>query len=235
MKRIKTISDKPILYDRMPDKGYGVPVEGHHFYGTAELKIALESLAVDLLTIGWLPHIEAFLSAGFQVNKGSATNAHRLGIAWDWDGIIMACGPFTEIPWDAVRVYSDRFRRDGGCIHKAGYTIYSLLPKNKTRAACLCSRHFGVVLGDFYDSAHEDHLHCDLSKPVKFRDSESQIGLVQASGNAWCGCDLKVDRVLGPKTMKAMIDAVQGRGSGEGSMEKLWRLFIDMIAMEPPK
>jgi len=229
MKQIKTIGDKPILYDRMPDKGYGVPVEGHHFYGTVELETALESLAVDLLTIGWLPHIEAFLSAGFQVNKGSVTNAHRRGIAWDWDGVTLIDNPLNEIPaFKQVKVY--KYAMHKILDHVNGCEISRMTHRSRTQAACLCSRHFGVVLGDFYDKAHGDHLHCDLSKLVAWRGSTSQIGLVQATLNAWFDSGLKVDRILGVKTQDAWSSA---RNDGIGFPHSvMWLWLIDTIAME---
>lgn len=226
MKQIETISDKPILYDRTK-KGYGIPVKGHRFYGMPELETALESLAVDLLTIGWLPHIEAFLSAGFQVSKGSAKNAHRLGIAWDWDGIVLVTHPFlVAAAMKQVFVYRDEVGTVNiDTLH--GFDVKPLNQKAKTRAACLCSRHFGVVLGDFYDKHHEDHLHCDLSKPVGWRGSKSQIGLVQATLNAWAGSELKVDGILGPKT-----EEVFNQYTMWSPLKDHWKEFIDNIAMD---
>lgn len=209
----------PLLYDRT-SRGYGVSITGHVFNGTRELYTALAALGRDLEKIGWLSRILAFLSAGTQVSKGSSRNAHRLGKAVDFDGFIMRD--------DIASIYMYEKGRRG------------LLNKTRTRFACLCSLHFGVVLGDFYDSKHKDHIHADLSKKVEWRNSESQIGLLQATCNAWFGADLVVDRVFGQKTEEAMWKAAQWIGVGyvehkEKIFSYFWHVFIHKIAFTPPR
>lgn len=214
----------PLLYDRT-SKGYGVPIEGHKFMGTKKLYSALAGLGRDLEKIGWLPNIHAFLSAGTQVNKGKPTNAHRLGIAVDFDGFLRVhLDPATPFP--GLYMYAGR----------------DLLAKTRTRFACLCSLHFGVVLGDFYDPDHQDHIHADLSERVRWRNSRSQTGLLQAVINAWFGADLAVDRVYGPKTIEAVWKAGQWLGlegysedpKDKDSFPLFWDVFMYTVAHTPP-
>lgn len=178
----------PLLYDRHTE-GYGVPIYTHKFYGTRKLQVALERVRDDLGLIGWLPFIEAFLSGGTQVDKGGPDNAHRLGNAVDFDGVLLKENPLN--PW------TDNIPKTS-MYSAVKPSVMHLTPKTKTRFACILSRHFPVVLGDYYDEKHEDHLHAALSKKYKlvWRGSKSQLGLINAVRAAW-GIDFEYPRYNG--------------------------------------
>lgn len=162
----------PLVYDRQTQ--YGVPWmpdEPLKFWGSAALQTALMEVSADLAQIGWLPHIEAFLTAGTYVKKGGQ---HELGNAIDFDGVMLKPNPI--LPGIQVTTY----------VYKYDGSYYgSLSRKTATRFACLLSRRFGVVLTETYNKAHRDHIHADLSKPVGWRGSKSQKCLIEEVHKAW--------------------------------------------------
>lgn len=234
-----------LLYDRSK-KGYGVPVEGHKFMGTDELAIALREVKRNLERMGWLPFIEGFLSGGTQVDKGSKTNAHRLGIAIDFDGVILKPNPLDEYSSLLILTYGSdvpSWTIEDNFHEKYNWDLLTI--KSKTRFACLLSLTFGVVLGDFYDKHHQDHLHCDLSKKPGWRGMESQVGLLQATLNAWYGEKLAIDGDWGKLTDGAVLRWVRlytGLGIAVETLEmnlddkpNFWDKFLNIITFDPPK
>lgn len=194
-----------LVYDRGPD-GYGVPVPDVRFKGTSKLQGVLTDVRYDLVTIGWWGYIESVLTAGLWVDK---KGAHGDGIAWDFDGVVLKLNPFEVYPKGIIFSYKNGIST---AVEFNGryYDFTPMLPRIKTRLACLLSLRFGVVLTAGYNKAHEDHIHADLSRTVKWRGSRSQRILVNEVCEAWD------------------IDAVMVSTDS-------WLDWLKMIAFNPPK
>jgi len=171
------ITSLPLMYDR-GDKGYGVPCPDKlTFRGTTELNETLMQVRYDLMDMGWLPHIKAFLTAGTYVDKAGA---HGEGKAIDFDGVLLEKNPLLE-----HKIYNGLLYKKGEWIGTDEYNMRPLTPRIKTRFAALLSLHFGVVLTSGYNEAHRDHIHCDLSRGVWWRGSKSQLILIYEICDAW--------------------------------------------------
>ncbi|MCK4720092.1 extensin family protein [bacterium] len=207
----------PLWYDR--STLYGVPHPTKlRFKGTGELRKALELLGKDLKKIGWLDYIEKILTAGVYVNK---PGAHKEGIAVDFDGAVVRRSPSGG---SESKVY----------VYKAGRSD-SLARVTATRLACLIARRFGVVLTAGYNRAHEDHIHADLSRPVKWYGSVSQVILVQETLNAWYGAGLKVDGIAGKKVRAAWSEASGGQFvPTDFDYGDAFKWLLDTVAFNPP-
>jgi hypothetical protein len=202
----------PLWYDR--STVYGIPhATKIIFKGAEKLNRTLNLLGEDMKIIGWLDCVEKILTGGVYVDK---PGAHREGIAVDFDGAILKQGE--------KRIF----------VYSAGMEN-SLPRKTATRFACLIARRFGVVLTEGYNREHEDHIHADLSLPVKWRNSKSQIVLVQEVLNAWFGAGLEVDGKLGTKTRKAWSDASGGEfKESDFDYEKAFKWLLEKVAFDPP-
>jgi hypothetical protein len=207
----------PLWYDR--STLYGVPHPTKlRFKGTGELRKALELLGKDLKKIGWLDYIEKMLTAGVYVNK---PGTHKEGIAVDFDGAVVRRSPSGA---SESKVY----------VYKAGRSD-SLARVTATRLACLIARHFGVVLTAGYNRAHEDHIHADLSRPVKWYGSVSQVILVQETLNAWYGAGLKVDGKMGKNVRGAWSEASGGQFvPTDFEYGDAFKWLLDTVAFNPP-
>lgn len=196
----------PLIYDR-GEAGYGVPDyhdPSRRFKGTLELKDAMFRVLLDLEKIGWLEHIESILTAGTYVNK---SGAHGKGIAWDFDGVIVGDNPFESQDFKQSLVY----KFGVGIYHPNYYVDVKSLPRRTaTRVSCLFARRFGVVLTATYKSEdgkyhHKDHIHADLSRPVKWYGSQSQHCLIRETVEAW---DLQIPNIHDDESFIAWLDAM---------------------------
>ena len=218
-----------LVYDRGKG-GYGVPVPGVRFKDTSKLSDALTAIRRDLEQIGWWDYIESVLTAGLWVDK---KGAHGDGEAWDFDGVVLRPNPLVND--QKILVYRAGVSRWG--FKNSNYEIQSLPDRIKTRIACLLSLRFGVVLTAGYKSKdgkyhHEDHIHCDLSRTVKWRGSRSQVVCLQETLNAWFNAGLVVDGVLGRKTWDRWKKVIPLK---LGLEETAWLDWLKMIAFDPPK
>lgn len=226
-----------LVYDRGPD-GYGVPVPGSRFPGTQLLLHALLATQQDLRQIGWWDYIKSVLTAGLWVDK---KGAHGKGIAWDFDGVVLKQNPLVEGRlFQVAMMYKEAL--DIGTKNSLCYIPLS--DRIKTRLACLLSLRFGVVLTAGYQSKdgkyhHEDHIHADLSRTVKWRSgSRSQVVLVQETINAFYNIGLKVDGIMGENTNSAwggVITRMKLNPDWGKPMEDNWLDFLKIIAFNPPK
>ena len=203
----------PLWYDRSTE--YGIPHGTKLKYkGTGDLYRALEQLGKDMEKIGWLDNIGMILTAGTYVNK---PGAHKRGIAVDFDGVVIK----GEV--EKVLVYKNGLEN-------------SLPRKTATRFACLVAGRFGVVLTEGYNMAHEDHIHADLSRPVKWCGSKSQVVLVQEVLNAWYDAGLDVDGKMGSKTRKAWAESSGGQFiPSDFDYAGAFKWLLDTVAFNPPK
>lgn len=214
----------PLMYDRGPE-GYGVPVPDVEFKGTDDLRKVLGKVGEDLKEIGWLEYMESMLTAGLYVNK---KGAHGDGLAIDIDGVVLKPNPMWETELDCpdyrhVLVYKN-LRIDE--LYNQ-YNKMPMAPRIKARLACLLSLRFGVVITAGYNKAHEDHIHADLSRPVKWYGSRSQVTLIQETINAFYGTELVVDGKWGTKTEVAWNLNVMGIKITTSA----WLHFLKRIAM----
>ena len=202
----------PLWYDRSTN--YGVPhPEKILFRGSEALFHALQHLGEDLGKIGWLDCIDKILTGGVYVNK---PGAHREGIAIDFDGAVLKEGD------DRILVYRDGLNN-------------SMHRKIAARFACLVARRFGVVLTEGYNAAHRDHIHADLSRPVMWYGSKSQVVLVQEVLHALYGAGLRIDGKIGVKTKLAWSEASGGRFDALNlDCPPAFQWLLDTVSFEPP-
>ena len=180
----------PLVYDRADGK-YGLPVEGSSFKGTRELQEGLYRLRGEFAHInGWMS-AHSILCGGTYPGRG--TGAHAIGEAIDLDGIVI------NIPEPYVMTYGE-----------SEYADSKMLQPLKTLIACACRRVFPLVLGDYYNKEHWDHLHVALSyssgnRPsMEFTHRQSDVKLLQTTLNARRAVRLVVDGLFGPKTREAL-------------------------------
>jgi len=219
----------PLVYDRGPE-GYGVPVYGpeRRFYGAPELDKTLQAVGADLETTGWRPYIESILTGGVYVNK---PGPHGKGIAIDFDGVVLESDLHPNYDEFIIAMYKSSLPVEEINSH---CERISLPRKIATRFANLLSLHFGLVLTEGYNKRHEDHIHADLTEPVMWRGSKSQVVLLQETLNAWYGTGLKVDGVLGDKTRFAWGDEFY-EYPNIGEEKERWFAWLKAVAFNPPE
>jgi hypothetical protein len=181
----------PLVYDR--ETKYGEPFYGVEFRGAKILAETLARVGEELKNLNWLDTVESILTAGVYVNK---PGEHKKGTAWDFDGFVSKGTRANNKVW----------------VYLAGQDtpkFKSIENPLRVRIACVFARYFGVVLTEGYNKDHHDHIHMDLSYPVKWRNSKSQIILVQETLNALYTADLVVDGKLGPNTTMAWRGALR--------------------------
>lgn len=194
----------PVHYARPPVAAYGSLGEPRRFRCAAETAEALENLFRDIFTCApkaFGPPV-AILSAGAFVDK---PGEHGRGRAFDLDGIHWRNRVFL-----ATEQRGDRL-------------LYLMIQ-------ALCLRHFGVVLGFNYNPAHEDHLHMDQGRPVRFRETRSATYFHQEVLNTLFDGALDVDGEYGPLTNAALIRARKSMGLTPLGRRESYRSFLMKIA-----
>ena len=163
--------------DRMSGP-YGSFVKPFHATNkeTPELLKAIDGLIYDLgrCTIG----VDAIATAGTWVDR---SGTHGEGRAIDIDGIkfnggeTMVCNRDRHAPTDYYMTVDSCARRN-----------------------------FNIVLDAWYNSAHRDHFHCDMSTNCgKYRGTKSNTAYIQAA-LTYLGYDPgPIDKMVGPRTRSA--------------------------------
>lgn len=69
------------------------------------------------------------------------------------------------------------------------------------------------TLDGYYNAAHEDHIHVDVSTGVQFsQSSTADTSFLQAACNAFAGTSIAVDGQYGPNTQGAYEALMQRAG-----------------------
>lgn len=194
----------PVHYARPPVAAYGSLGEPRRFRCTRETREALEALFEAIFAHGpaGFGAPIAILCAGAHVEK---PGQHGRGRAFDLDGI----------HWERRRFLALEQRSDR--------TLYLMIQ-------ALCLRHFGVVLGFNFNAAHECHLHIDLGRPVRFRETRSATYFHQEMLNTLFDAALDVDGEYGVLTETALIRARKSLGLGALGRPDTYRRFLTEVA-----
>lgn len=205
---------------------YGVPeqrIEGRErkFLIHPKGMMALERFVELLKNIGYAKHTKSILTGGTKVERNQRgidrPSPHSiLKGSKDEDifctaidiGAFTWChtppdGPVTS--YTAKRTLSPKTvgLRDGSTIDVVG-----AYDKPYVVVLCILSQCFGTVLHDKCSGKtgidHGDHFHVDLTRPVKYRKSNSQNTAIQMALNlsSWTGEELVIDGRIGPKTLE---------------------------------
>jgi hypothetical protein len=162
----QSLAGVPVLYDRLKSDHYGKVGIPHKFHCTIETQRVLDGFFEDLFarTVPHFGTVQRILSAGAWVNK---PGQHGLGKAFDLDAI----------HWQRIH-----FIALEQPVQKSLYLAVQ----------AICNKHFGVVLGYDYNVDHRDHLHIDISRPVRFRETNSVTSFLQQVLNTFYGQTLEV-------------------------------------------
>ncbi len=198
------------------------------------LREALSATFCDLKAFGM--EVEAVFTAGAYVCKHltwsrNLRSPHAKGYAIDFDGVMFATGGTVfNRDWEEESVILDRIQ-------------------------AVLRMHFGIVLDWRYNRAHEDHFHCDLSRPVGGAQRSLDV-YVQAALNRVHGEELEVDGIVGPMTRDALkrfqqatnlpttgqrdlttlkalllVAAAPGRGEGTDALSEEWTLAVEGVGI----
>ena len=183
MIKVNQVKGIYLAYDRWDHTSYGTDQPPYAFLMKIELRKALENVVDMLDDMRWKQHIKTILSAGAYVNRqqrnSTKISPHATGLAIDIDGLVLHNGSV--------------------------YTTVDAPEKPYWRMAAVLGLNFGTVLHRLYsDGLHIDHFHVDLTRPIKWRNSESQKQLLQAVLVHVFGEDIVIDGAIGPKTMAAL-------------------------------
>lgn len=202
----KTLAGVPVLYDRLKPEHYGKTGIPYQFHCTAATQATLEGLITELFarTVPHFGPVSAILSAGAWVKK---SGQHGLGKAFDLDAIL----------WQRIHFVALQQPQ-----HKELYLAVE----------ALCHKHFGVVLDYHYDADHRDHLHVDISRAVKFRETKSVTAFLQEAMNTFYGQHLIVDGEYGDDTETALDEVLALLGIANVNTAARWKQFLDVVCEE---
>jgi hypothetical protein len=192
----------PVLYDRL-EGHYGKTGIPYKFYCTPKTENTLAAFFTDLFgrTVRLGKPIR-ILSAGAWVSK---PGQHGEGKAFDLDAI----------HWERV------------------HFITLNQPRQKPlylAVQALCLKYFGTVLGYDYNRAHQDHLHVDIGREVRFRETQSVAFFVQQALNSFFGYKLEIDGENAGDTATALRDTLKRLGIGDvASSVPEWIKFLELV------
>lgn len=198
------VGSMEVRYDRINEQMYGTRGIGpRHVRAQPVFWRALEAWAAHLAEVCPAGAPEVLASGGFQVDKGSSTNAHRLGLAFDLDGLFWA--EDREPPFITLQAPADIRRY---LAVEAGLRLF-----------------FGVVLNHFYNRAHEDHFHVSAhSAPGWRRGSPQRVLFVQLVLTHLFGLPVTIDGKYGPQTAGAARAAL-AELAGPDNLADGWEEF----------
>lgn len=199
----EALAGVPVHYDRPPVADYGSRGKPRRFHCLPALSRRLDALFTELF--GRAPTrfgpAEVILTAGAYVNR---PGQHGLGKAFDLDGI----------HWEQRRFLALEQPRD---------TLLYLAVQS------ICHKHFGVVLGYNYNAAHQDHLHIDISRDVRFRPTKSVTFFLQEALNALFDQALEIDGEYGDNTEAALRAVLTRLDIGSIRQPGNWIALLDRI------
>lgn len=198
----ETLAGVPVLYDRL-DGHYGKTGIPYKFYCTPKTGATLEALFGDLFArSARLGAPIRILSAGAWVSK---PGQHGEGKAFDLDAI----------HWERVQLIA---------LNQPNQKPLYLAVQS------LCLKHFGTVLGYDYNVAHQDHLHIDIGRDVRFRETQSVTLFVQQALNTFFSYRLEIDGEYGGDTARALRDTLGKLGIGDiATSVTEWVRFLEVI------
>lgn len=209
----------PFVYDRITE--LGVPYDNPNWkaWGAEEFYHQLVALGKYLWKCGFLHDgIKSILTGGLYVNK---PGAHGKGIACDFDG-------FTTSGNRSYIYKQDVFKEVGDTI------VNSMHPKQAVRIVAAINLFFGICLTWGYNSRHGDHPHFDMGKPVGWRNSRSQVVVLQEMLVHYFGdTKLKIDGKLGEKTMASWQNNMKIEGNYTAS--ELWIDTLKVVSKNDAK
>lgn len=191
-----------VLYDRLDDH-YGRTGIPYKFHCIPKVQATLNSLFNDLF--GRSTRLGAplrILSAGAWVSK---PGQHGAGKAFDLDAI----------HWERIALVALK--------QPTQKPLYLAVQ-------ALCLKYFGTVLGYDYNRAHQDHLHVDIGRDVRFRETQSVAFFLQQALNTFFNYRLEVDGEYAGDTARALRDTLAALGIGDVSASTpQWIRFLDVI------
>ncbi len=209
----------PFMYDRINE--LGVPYDNPNWRARCSKRFyeTLLQLGKYLKECGILPldGNKAVLTGGCYVDK---PGQHGKGNACDFDGFLTMD--------DEVILYKDGIKHE-----VEGYRIRSMSRKLASRIACAISLHAGVVITEHYNSRHEDHIHFDIGREVKWHGgrSRSQNVVTQAALKLWHDKSVKIDGKIGSQTRNAMMVCLGKPSSDNWKItNSRWKTFLDKVA-----
>lgn len=200
------IDSVPVHYAREPIAPYGSRGIHRTFWCDEDLMGPLGDLIREIKENSppGFGALECVTSAGAFVDK---PGQHGRGKAFDLDGLF----------WENISLIATE--------QETKTALYLAVQ-------ALCNRHFGVVLGFNYNRAHQDHLHFDLGRSVRFRTVQSVTYFVQEAVNALYGESIAVDGEWGSQTSGALTRVRNRLGVGPLSNADNWRAFLLKIAVD---
>lgn len=198
----QSLANIPVLYDRLSGH-YGKTGIPYKFHCTPKAQSALESLFEELFArSARLGSPIRILSAGAWVSK---PGQHGLGKAFDLDAI----------HWERVSLVA----------------LNQPTQKHLYLAVqALCLKYFGTVLGYDYNAAHQDHLHIDIGRDVRFRETQSVAFFLQQALNTFFNYKLEVDGEYAGDTAAALNSTLTRQGIGDVSASVTeWTRFLDLV------
>lgn len=202
----ESLAGVPVRYDRPPVADYGSEGVARKFHCQPALNQTLDTMFQEIFakTPASFGAPSVILSAGAYVNK---QGQHGFGKAFDLDGIRWAERIFVTLQ------------------HPRDKVLY-------LGVQALCHKYFGVVLGYNYNAAHHDHLHLDIGRSVRFRQTKSVTYFLQEALNSFFDQSLVVDGEYGGDTDQALGQARRSIGLGALNKPENWSAFLDAVADE---
>lgn len=201
----KTLNGIPVHYDRPPLAAYGSRGVAYDFYATQEFEDKLDACFAELEQVCPLGRPEVITSAGAWVEKPNSY--HNIGEAFDVDGI----------HWADKKLISLNFPDD----RRLYLGVEAVLRK-----------HFPTVLNYYYNLAHRDHLHVEMSRQMTFdRGARSEVLFLQAALTYVLNLPVAIDGGWGPETSGATTRALEELNIG-GGLETLetWMQFLTAVS-----
>ncbi len=204
-KSFDNLNGVPLHYAREPIAPYGTIGKKFTFYATKSFHSKLEKCFDELFSLCPLGKPEVITTAGTFVDK--PRSYHRLGRAFDLDGIFWPSKTFITINYPADRPFY-------------------------LAVEAIIRKHFGTVLNYLYDQKHRDHLHIDDGTKVGFSStSRSRILFLQVALKYLFDQPILVDGIYGSETKKAIKIVFKQKGiSNTISTNSGWDDFLTRCA-----
>ena len=189
--KFNSIAGVPIRYARKdgtvpPAPPYGtLGTTVRHVSCRADFRDKIAAFLADLARVCPYGMPSALVCGSFMGGRKSGMHAEGRAVDIDavWWGDPYVTGLDRPKPFPVITYYADQDARRYLAIEAT------------------LRRHFGTVLGWWYNAKHKDHWHCDDSSPVGFNPRSTQRALfVQLALTHVLGWPVAVDGKYGPQT-----------------------------------
>ena len=205
--RFNALAGVPTHYARKPVAPYGTRGKPRYLRCLPGFRQTLDAAFADLWRICPLGKADTIVTAGAYVDK-PGRGEHSKGKAFDLDALF----------WPSYSFVTKEFARD---------------PAFYLGVEGVLRRHFGVVLGYFYNKAHQDHFHLDVSMPMGFsRNRRTTTLFVQLCGRHLLGRASPVTGKWNRSADDQTLADLQRLVGHAGDLTRLenWRDFLERIA-----